>query len=204
MGLMSEPDRQILDVSDVQDRLRRFASERDWEKFHTPKNLAMALAAESGELLELFQWLAPEEAIGDADRVKAVADELADIVQYALRLADVLEPSHVTVNPDLVFDHGYAVGDVKYKVFGSDWDRADLYQNIAFATAFGTTMGCVVGFTTGENAPMPPLTRVGQITVAPVAWFADAGAPDEAARGCVDQIARFLGTRSHTHDIPTG
>ena len=73
--------------------LRGFAAERDWERFHTPKNLAMALAAETGELLEVFQWLTPEEAAGvmDGPRAGDVVDELADVLIYLVRLADVLD-----------------------------------------------------------------------------------------------------------------
>jgi dCTP diphosphatase len=73
-------------------RLRDFARERDWEQFHTPKNLAMALAGEVGELLEIFQWLTPEEAAAvlEGPRATDVEDELADVVIYLVRLADVL------------------------------------------------------------------------------------------------------------------
>lgn len=72
--------------------LRSFAAERDWERFHTPKNLAMALAGEAGEVIEHFQWLTSEEsaALPDAERA-AVALELADVLLYLVRLADVLQ-----------------------------------------------------------------------------------------------------------------
>ena len=74
-------------------RLREFAAERDWERFHTPKNLAMALAGEVGELLEIFQWLTPEEAqaVMASARAGDVEDELADVLIYLVRLADVLD-----------------------------------------------------------------------------------------------------------------
>ena len=73
-------------------RLRAFAAERDWEQFHTPKNLAMALAGEVGELLEIFQWLTPEQAaeVMDSGRADDVRDELADVTIYLVRLADIL------------------------------------------------------------------------------------------------------------------
>lgn len=72
--------------------LREFARERDWEQFHTPKNLAMALAGEVGELVEVFQWLTPEQAAGvmESNRSEDVRDELADVAIYLVRLADVL------------------------------------------------------------------------------------------------------------------
>ena len=77
----------------LQQRLRAFAAERDWEQYHTPKNLAMALAAEVGELLEQFQWLTPEQSWSIADDLEAldpVRDEIADVVIYLARLADIL------------------------------------------------------------------------------------------------------------------
>ncbi|GLZ43106.1 nucleotide pyrophosphohydrolase [Actinokineospora sp. NBRC 105648] len=75
-------------------RQRAFAQARDWEPFHTPKNLVMALTGEVGELTELFQWLTPDEAAAataePALRAK-VHDELADVLLYLVRLADVLD-----------------------------------------------------------------------------------------------------------------
>lgn len=72
--------------------LRRFAEARDWQQFHTPKNLAMALSVEAAELLECFQWLTPEQSAGlaAADR-RAVEEEAADVLLYLLRLTDVME-----------------------------------------------------------------------------------------------------------------
>jgi NTP pyrophosphatase (non-canonical NTP hydrolase) len=80
-------------ISSLQGQLRRFAAERDWEQFHSPKNLVMALTGEVGELTVLFQWLTPAESAGvmagvaSAERVR---DEMADVLAYLLRLADVL------------------------------------------------------------------------------------------------------------------
>ncbi len=71
--------------------LRRFADARDWQQFHTPKNLAMALSVEAAELLEHFQWLTPAQSAAlDPVRKRAVADEIADVLLYLTRLADVL------------------------------------------------------------------------------------------------------------------
>ena len=81
-----------LDIESIQSRLRDFARERDWEQFHSPKNLAMALAAETGELLEIFQWLTEARSAAlDEDTRAMVAEELADIQIYLLRLADLVE-----------------------------------------------------------------------------------------------------------------
>jgi dCTP diphosphatase len=81
-----------MDIKYLQDLLAEFAQERDWEQFHSPKNLSMALAAESGELLELFQWLSEAQS-AQLDKVQRqmVTEELADILLYLLRLADVLD-----------------------------------------------------------------------------------------------------------------
>jgi NTP pyrophosphatase (non-canonical NTP hydrolase) len=79
-------------LDDLAGELRRFAAQRDWEQFHTPKNLAMSLAVEVGELLEHFQWgsdAAIAEHLRSADGRTAVAEELADVLIYLVRLADV-------------------------------------------------------------------------------------------------------------------
>ena len=76
----------------LRDALRAFAAERAWEPFHTPKNLAMALSGEVGEVIEHFQWLTAEQSAAlDADTRDAVALELADVLLYLVRLADVLD-----------------------------------------------------------------------------------------------------------------
>lgn len=78
----------------LQADLASFAAERDWDQFHTPKNLAMALSGEAGELLELFQWLTPEQSERNAlsnESVKAIEDEMADVLLYLLSLADKLQ-----------------------------------------------------------------------------------------------------------------
>jgi dCTP diphosphatase len=84
-------DPALLDIPTLQARLREFAAERDWDQFHSPKNLTMALAGEAGELLEVFQWLTEAESSEptDDDRARA-AEEIADIQIYLLRLADIL------------------------------------------------------------------------------------------------------------------
>ena len=75
----------------LQAALRRFAQDREWEQFHTPKNLAAALCVEAAELLEHFQWLSDEQssALGEEKRA-AVEHELADVLIYLLQLSDKL------------------------------------------------------------------------------------------------------------------
>ena len=86
-----KPARPIT-LADLKRRLRRFAAERDWEKYHSPKNLASALIVEAAELLERFQWLTEDESksLPSAELAK-VREELADVLIYLVRLADQLE-----------------------------------------------------------------------------------------------------------------
>jgi NTP pyrophosphatase (non-canonical NTP hydrolase) len=80
-----------VNLDDLAARLRAFARERDWEQFHAPKNLAMALAVEAAELMEHFQWLTEQESGELPPRAKQkAAEELADVFIYTVRLADRL------------------------------------------------------------------------------------------------------------------
>jgi dCTP diphosphatase len=82
----------VSELEDLRDRLRAFAAARDWDQFHSPKNLAMALAAESGELLEIFQWLTEGQSRNlDPGAAAAASEEVADILLYLIRLSDTLD-----------------------------------------------------------------------------------------------------------------
>ncbi len=82
----------MAELDDLKHRLRDFALARDWEQFHTPKNLAMALVAEAGEVVEHFQWLtAAESQALDPSKRAEVALELADVLLYLVMLADQLD-----------------------------------------------------------------------------------------------------------------
>ncbi|MFI0899671.1 nucleotide pyrophosphohydrolase [Streptomyces sp. NPDC020983] len=83
-----------LDVAGLQRRLVDFAAARDWQPFHTPKNLASALSVEAAELLEIFQWLTPEQAaavMADPASAHRVRDEVADVLAYLLQFCAVLD-----------------------------------------------------------------------------------------------------------------
>ena len=72
-------------------KLRKFADERDWEQFHSPKNLSMALTVEAGEILECFQWLTEEQSKNlDPEALRRVKEEIGDVQIYLARLADQL------------------------------------------------------------------------------------------------------------------
>lgn len=80
------------DLNQLQAYLRQFAKDRDWDQFHSPKNLSMALSVEVSELLENFQWLTEEQSHTlDEKQRAAVADEIADVQMYLARLADKLD-----------------------------------------------------------------------------------------------------------------
>jgi NTP pyrophosphatase (non-canonical NTP hydrolase) len=82
-----------LDVAKLQRRLAEFAAARNWRQYHTPKNLVAALSVEASELVEIFQWLTPEESarvMDDADTAHHVTDEVADVLAYLLQLCEVL------------------------------------------------------------------------------------------------------------------
>ncbi|MEU1089891.1 nucleotide pyrophosphohydrolase [Streptomyces sp. NPDC005576] len=82
-----------LDVTQLQRRLVAFAESREWGQYHTPKNLAAALSVEASELLEIFQWMTPEEAaavMSDPGTAHRVEDEVADVLAYLLQFCAVL------------------------------------------------------------------------------------------------------------------
>ena len=83
-----EPPESAPDVAELQRRLRAFATARDWGPYHVPKNLAAALSVEAAELLEIFQWLTPDQAaavMSDPVQAHRVADEVADVLAYLLQ-----------------------------------------------------------------------------------------------------------------------
>jgi len=83
-----------LNVKEIQSLLEEFAKQRDWEQFHTVKNLVMALSVETSELVELFQWLTPQQSDNiseNQDDFSKVEEEIADIFCYLLRVCDKLD-----------------------------------------------------------------------------------------------------------------
>ena len=106
------------DLEELRVVVAEFARERDWDQFHSPKNLAMALNVEAAELLEHFQWLSEEESMAPpSDRRQAIADEIADVLVYLVRLADRLN-----IDIDEAVVHKMQINSEKYpadKVRGS-------------------------------------------------------------------------------------
>ena len=96
-------------IAELTARVRAFAQERNWEQFHTPKNLAMALAGEVGELLAELQWLTPEQSavvMDDEQLGPRVRSEIGDVTIYLVRLADVLGVDLVQAAVDKLEDSG--------------------------------------------------------------------------------------------------
>jgi NTP pyrophosphatase (non-canonical NTP hydrolase) len=90
----------------LQQRLAAFAAARDWEQFHSPKNLAMALSVEAAELVEEFQWLTEEQSRTlDAERRERVRLELADVFIYLLRLSDKLDVDLLRAADDKIVEN---------------------------------------------------------------------------------------------------
>jgi len=103
-----------MDVQKIIGILNRFASEREWEQFHSPKNLSMALAGETAELLEIFQWMTEEQSRQAADqprKAQAIREEIADIQIYLLRLAD-----HFKIDLEQAVLEKIAINAIKYPV----------------------------------------------------------------------------------------
>ena len=96
-------------LPELTELVREFARVRDWERFHTPKNLAMALAGEVGELLAELQWLTPEQSaavMSDPELGPRVRAEIGDVTIYLVRLADVLGIDLVEAVADKLADSG--------------------------------------------------------------------------------------------------
>lgn len=99
-----------MDISALQARLRRFAADRDWQPYQTPKNLAMAMTVEAAELLEIFQWLTPEQSqtLSD-DQRRHLGEELSDVLLYLLQIAD-----HGGVDLEAAVERKLAMNAVKH------------------------------------------------------------------------------------------
>ena len=99
-------------LESIRAQLARFADERDWNQFHNPKNLAMALIAEAGELVEHFQWLTTDEAANLPAQTRAEVElEIADVLLFLVRLADKLG-----IDPVAAAEKKLALNAQKYPV----------------------------------------------------------------------------------------
>lgn len=114
-------------VAEIKTRVLAFARERDWEQFHAPKNLSMALAAEAGELMEHFLWATPEASrsiANDAAKRTKIEEELADVVIYALEFANM-----TGIDVAAAIETKMAANAAKYPVEKSK-GRSDKYTDL--------------------------------------------------------------------------
>ena len=103
---------KYMNINKLQDKLSKFASDRDWEQFHTPKNLAMALSVEASELVEIFQWLTSEESNSPNDKLLSqIESEVADVSIYLLRICSVLD-----INLSEAIDYKIKLNAEKYPI----------------------------------------------------------------------------------------
>jgi dCTP diphosphatase len=110
----------------LRDAIRDFAKARDWEQFHTPKNLIMALSVETAELMEHFQWLTPEQSRQlDAKLRTEVAQEIADVLIYLTRLADVLEIDPLQAAFDKILINAQKYPVEKSRGHNTKYDKLD-------------------------------------------------------------------------------
>ncbi len=117
---------RIADLEELRRRLAAFAAVRDWDQYHAPKNLAMALIAECAELVEHFQWLTEEQSITlTPEKIAAVRLELADILIYLVRISDKLNIDLLAAARDKI-----AINEERYPVekVRGDARRASEYE----------------------------------------------------------------------------
>jgi dCTP diphosphatase len=134
-------------LAQLRDDLRKFAAQRDWEQFHTPKNLAMALAIEAAEVMEHFQWLTPEQSAAlPAPERKALGHEIADVLLYLTRLADV-----TGIDPIAAARSKLAINARRYPVRAAR-GNALKYDRLASA-------GAKAGSGKARKAPRPRTSR---------------------------------------------
>lgn len=136
-------------------------------------------------------FLIPTPGIIESGLRNIIAGALAprDVRKRGLRLVD----GGISLNPDLVIERGQAVGDIKYRYFGGDWDRASLNQVVTFATGFGAKSGFIVGFGRGSDARMPVQVRVGDVAVRKFTWDASRDAhPAQSANLLAEEVRTWL------------
>jgi len=103
-----------MDIEQLKIKLRQFSKDRDWEQFHNPKNLAMALSVEASELVEIFQWLNEKQSSLENmsnDDISRVSEEIADILIYLVRISDKLN-----INIEKAIVDKMKLNDKKYPI----------------------------------------------------------------------------------------
>ncbi len=108
-----------MDLENLKTKLRKFSKDRDWEKFHSPKNIAIALSVEASELLEIFQWSKDGgfNEIKDLHKKKEIENEIADVFNYLVKLVDILDLDLETISMNKIIENEkkYPIEKVKGK-----------------------------------------------------------------------------------------
>ncbi len=108
-----------MDLENLKTKLRKFSKDRDWEKFHSPKNIAIALSVEASELLEIFQWSKDGgfNEIKDLHKKKEIENEIADVFNYQVKLVDILDLDLETISINKIIENEkkYPIEKVKGK-----------------------------------------------------------------------------------------
>ena len=108
-----------MNIASLKKQLQEFAAARDWDQYHNPKNLAMALSVEASELQEIFQWLTAEESEDIRLKPDHAAEEIADVFIYLVRLADVLN-----IDIEEAVQHKLTKNAEKYRAEGRNTPRS--------------------------------------------------------------------------------
>ncbi|SNT82379.1 5-methylcytosine restriction system specificity protein McrC [Stenotrophomonas sp. CC120222-04] len=175
----------------------RFQATRLHARYSRVLPLAKLVLASRGASMEAGNvvgtcFLVPTPGIVESALRNILANALSpiDVRKRGLRLTE----GGITLNPDLVVDGGRIVGDVKYKYFGGDWDRASFNQIVAFASGFEAERGFIVGFRHREDGLVPSPAAIGKIRVRKFAWVASDGTdPLLSESALAEEIRTWIG-----------
>ncbi|WP_171957899.1 5-methylcytosine restriction system specificity protein McrC [Stenotrophomonas maltophilia] len=175
----------------------RFQATRLHARYSRVLPLAKLVLASRGASMEAGNvvgtcFLVPTPGIVESGLRNILANALSpiDVRKRGLRLTE----GGITLNPDLVVDGGRIVGDVKYKYFGGDWDRASFNQIVAFASGFEAERGFIVGFRHREDGLVPSPAAIGKIRVRKFAWVASDGTdPLLSESALAEEIRTWIG-----------
>lgn len=175
----------------------RFQATRLHARYSRLLPLAKLVLASRGASMEAGNvvgtcFLVPTPGIVESGLRNILANALSpiDVRKRGLRLTE----GGITLNPDLVVDGGRIVGDVKYKYFGGDWDRASFNQIVAFATGFEAERGFIVGFRHREDGLVPLPAAIGKIRVRKFAWVASHGTDPLLSESAIaEEIRAWIG-----------
>ncbi len=110
-----------MDINQIKELIQTFSKQRDWDKFHNPKNLAMALSVETAELVEIFQWLNEEQCLNlDKAKKEHLEEEIADIAVYLLRICFAYD-----INLEDAIKSKMKKNEIKYPLFDKNGDKID-------------------------------------------------------------------------------